>query len=275
VQVVTVTYAHATVAPGELWGSWSFEPLVLASLVAVVAMYAIGGRRLPRLSHLWFALGVLALAAALVSPLDALGETLFSAHMVQHLVLIVVAAPLLALSRAGLAFALALPRAWRRQWRSLERGRLVRAVSHPGAVVVLHAAALWAWHLPSLYELAVGNEAAHIAEHLSFFATALGFWTLVARSGPRGRIGRFPAVGAVFVTLLQGAALGAILTFATSPIYTVHAPGALAWGLTPLEDQQLAGAIMWVPPGALYLACMAALLARALKESEPRLREAA
>lgn len=270
-----MTYAHATVVPGELWRSWSFEPLVLASLVGAVVLYAIAARRLPRLSHLWFGLGVLALAAALISPLDALGETLFSAHMVQHLVLIVVAAPLLALSRAGLSFALALPRTWRRAWRALGRETPVRTVTHPAVIVVLHAATVWAWHLPSLYELAVRNEAAHIAEHLSFFATALGLWTLVARSGPRGRVGRFPAVGVVFVTLLQGAALGAILTFAAAPLYAVHASGALAWGLTPLEDQQLAGAIMWVPPGAIYLAIMAALLARALKESEPRLREAA
>jgi putative membrane protein len=273
-----VTSAHATVAPGDLWESWSLEPMVIVSLGVAAVLYAIAGRRLPRglsrLPHVWFALGLLALAIALVSPLDTLSETLFSAHMVQHLVLIIVAAPLLALSRAGLAFALVLPRGWRRAWRSFERERVFRAVTHPGVVVVLHAAALWAWHLPSLYELAVRNGAAHIAEHLSFLVTALGFWTLVVRSGPRGRIGRFPAVGVVFVTTLQGAALGAILTFAASPLYAVHARGALAWGLTPLEDQQLAGAIMWVPPGVLYLAIMAALLARALRESEPRLREA-
>ncbi len=270
-----MTFAHVAVPPGDLWESWSFEPGVLLSLGVAGVLYVIAGRPLPRRSHLYFTLGLIALTTALVSPLDPLGHTLFSAHMAQHLVLILVAAPLLAVSRAALAFSLALPRRWRRAWRSFERGATVRAVTHPVVVVALHAVALWAWHLPSLYELAIRNETAHIAEHLSFFATAIGFWTLVAHSGPRGRMGRFPAVGIVFVTLLQGAALGAILTFAGSPIYSVHSAGALAWGLTPLEDQQLAGAIMWVPPGTLYLATMAVLLARALSESEPRPQETA
>jgi putative membrane protein len=202
---------------------------------------------------------MLALFVALVSPLDALGTALFSAHMVQHMVLVLVAVPLLVLGapQTGLLWALAEPRRRRLgAWWHCATGLRIgwRALSRPLVVWLLHAAALWLWHLPRLYQAALTSELVHLAEHASFLGTALLFWWVLLGGSPRERLN--PALGVLYLFsfALQGGLLGALMTFAPAPWYPAYTTTVAAWGLTPLEDQQLAGLIMWVPAGLVYLA---------------------
>ena len=268
------------VAPSEVWNSWSWEPGVLLGLLVAAALYARGARRLsghtgeraarPRHVASFYG-GLGAVMVALVSPLDALSATLFSAHMVQHLVLMIIAAPLLVYGRPALALMLGLPRSIRTAMLSLNTPLLKaswRVVTRPAVVLALHVAALWAWHLPSLYQAALRSEAIHIAEHVTFLATALLFWSLVLTAGRRTRLGYAQAILYVFVISLQSAALGAILTFASAVLYPVHAAGAALWRLAPIADQQLAGAIMWIPGGGVYLVTMAVLFWRLLNDMD-------
>jgi putative membrane protein len=270
------------VSPGDLWATWSWDPAVLGALVGAAALYGVGLRRLlaaPRRSRAWtrraaaFYAGLMALGIALVSPLDGLGHTLFSAHMVQHLVLILGAPPLLAYGRPAFMWMIGLPPGWRRAAVGAVRIRPARpagrVLTHPLAAGALHAVAMWAWHLPALYLAALTSDWVHALEHISFLATALVLWTIVV-GHVRGRAGYGGRLALVFGTALQSSALGAILTFAGAGLYPVHAPGAAAWGLSLLEDQQLAGAIMWIPAGVVYLLAMVVLFVRWLSDVERR-----
>ena len=281
----------AIVVPAELWSSWSLHPPVVALLVLAALAYGNGlgklrrrdGEGSVRRRHVAaFYAGLTALAVALVSPLDRVAHTLFSGHMIQHLVFISIAAPLLVYGRPGLPLYLAVPDPMRRRLEGVAANlpgavRVRTILLSPVLVVGLHAVALWVWHLPSAYQAALGNDALHIAEHLSFLATAILLWMLIISRGPKRRLGYGPAVIAVLATSLQSGALGAILTFAGTELYPIHRPGAAAWGLRPLEDQQLAGAIMWIPQGMVYLAAMAVLLWLTFADVEARMlqREAA
>ena len=122
--------------------------------------------------------------------------------------------------------------------------------------------------MPSPYQAALGDDVLHGGEHITFVATAMLFWALVIGSRGRRRLGHGPAILLTFVTALQSAALGVVLTFASTVLYPVHASRTQAWGLTALEDQQLAGAIMWIPAGVIYLGVMCALLAGWMRAME-------
>jgi putative membrane protein len=219
-----------------------------------------------------FGVGLGVLAAALLSPLAALSHVLFSAHMVQHLLLVTVAPPLLAWGRPGRVLLANAPPGWRTRLRMLAGHRLVRGGGALGrnavVVVVLSVASLWGWHAPVLYQAAVRNEAVHVTEHLCLFGTSFALWRLVVGAPGRHRPGR--ALMVVFVAGLAGAALGALLTFSTSVLYPVFGDGPRAWGLTPLEDQQLAGSIMWIPPALLSLLTMVGLAHCLIAEAERR-----
>ena len=256
------------VRPGEALAAWTVDPVVIVSLLLTGWAYGYGvhrlwakgrGRGVSSGQVFAFWAGIAALGAALLSPVDALAHALFAAHMIQHLMLVLVAAPLLVFSAPAVPCSLALPGSSRRNLRALGRSRRAATawavLTAPLVVWILHVGALWLWHLPALYEAALRNEVLHALEHLSFFLTALLFWSLIIPLG-RARMPYPARLGYVFVTALQSGALGAILTFATVPLYSVHAAGARAWGLSALQDQQLAGVIMWIPAGVVYLACM-------------------
>lgn len=261
-------------APHELWSAWGIEPAAGLALVATGGMYARGvqrawtsagrGRGIGRLHVLAFTGAMLATLVALASPLDALGGTLFSAHMVQHLLLVLVAAPLAALAAPDRAFTWALPDSMRRRagrWTNLPPVAAVGgALALPLTAFVLHTAALWIWHVPAPYTAAVASDAVHAVEHATFLLTGLLFWWVVLRR-PRRRTGYGLAVMLVFASAMQSGLLGALITFASASWYPVHARGAALWGMTPLEDQQLAGLIMWVPAGLVYVVLGAALAA--------------
>ena len=279
--------AHQAVAPSELTGSWSLEPALLATLGLTVLLYRRGtarlGRRIPchsvgarsrterKRRAIAFYGGLLVLAAALVSPLDALASTLFSAHMVQHLLLMLVAAPLLVHARPASALVAGLPAGGRRAARGA-RGdlwrRAARAAVNPLAVWTVGTVALWAWHLPLLYEAALSHDALHVAEHASFLGAALLFWAVVLGSGARRGVPRPVAMLLVFATSVQSSALGIVLLLAPNVLYPLHAAGARVWEVSPLADQHVAGGLMWGPPAFLYVVVIGWLLVRWFAEMD-------
>jgi putative membrane protein len=167
--------------------------------------------------------------------------------MIQHMILVLIAGPLLAGSRM------------------LDpRSRVLRSIVFVG---IVHAVALWVWHLPALYDAAMENTLLHMLEHVFFLATALMFWNVVFDAGTD----RLKRVALVFGTMLQSGALGVVIAFASEPLYRwhiEHTPSGPLGSSVVLSEQQAAGAIMWIPPGVVYLAVMLALLARALSAFE-------
>jgi cytochrome c oxidase assembly factor CtaG len=279
-------HAGDVVTRDTLWTSWPLEPGVVVSLIAIAAGYAAavsGARRdgaaraITQRMIACFTGGWIALAAALLSPIDPLGETLFAAHMVQHLILIVVAAPLLIIG-APPAIWLWMFRAPRRRrigiW--LARSTVVRATENalgsPAVVIVAHVAALWFWHFPRPYHAALENPAVHAAEHLSFTATSMLFWWVVLKPMGRRGLGYGPAILAIGLVLCTSGALGALLMF-SSPWYSSHAAGETAWGISAIEDQQLAGLLMWIPASAVYVGAAAALFTRWMASEERHARQ--
>jgi cytochrome c oxidase assembly factor CtaG/cytochrome c2 len=264
---------------------WTFEPGVVVTLLVLSAVYAVGVARLWRLAgaaagiRRWqpwcFAAGSAAIVAALMSPIDAASTELSSVHMVQHELLILVAAPLLVAGLPLLGMLFALPRSWQRiVMRAVLARRFAagwRLLTAPATVWLLHGAALWAWHTPTLYDWALHDERVHALEHGSFFITAALFWWGIAR-GRYGRQGYGIAVVYVFATALHSGLLGAAMTVAPSAWYAPYDMTTGRWGLTPLEDQQLAGLIMWVPAGLIYTAIGLMFFAAWLRESERRSR---
>jgi putative membrane protein len=266
-QVERAPVAEPAPAPGEILTMWSFDPLSVILLLLSGGLYLAGiarlwreaspGRGVRRWGAACFAAGWLALAVALVSPLHPLGSVLFSAHMTQHEALMLVAAPLLVLGRPLIPFLWALPRGWRVRLGGLAQARWFRRawrlISAPPAAWVIHAAALWIWHIPLLFEATLQSELVHAVQHLSFLLSALLFcWALLY--GPGGRMGYGGAVLYIFTTAVHSSILGALLTFSRQPWYPAYARTAPAWGLSALEDQQLGGLIMWVPAGVVYMA---------------------
>lgn len=272
--------AHGGVAHGAVAGaSWTFDVWIMTPLALSALTYAAGLIRLAprldqwrgpiRLRSLAYGAGWLALAAALVSPLHWLGEHLFTAHMVEHELVMAIAAPLLVLARPVGVLLWALPRRPRHLTGRIMRHPAVlsgwRAVSGGGTATVLHGAAIWGWHLPAAFDAAVTNEALHRLQHLSFFLTALLFWWAVLRPDQRG-------AGAwhLFITMLHTSALGALIALAPRVLYAAQTAAAPSWGLTALEDQQLAGVVMWVPAGTIYVGAGLALLACLIRPSGAR-----
>jgi cytochrome c oxidase assembly factor CtaG len=210
---------------------------------------------------------VFALFVALISPVAALGEMLFSAHMVQHLTIMLVAAPLLVAGAPLLAMLWALPQPWRRGigrwWRRSPRVRLAIAwITAPLLVWLMQLAAMWVWHAPGLYQAALRSEWVHALEHVTLLVAGLLFWWIVLQPTGRRRLSYAATMVFIATTLMQSGALGALLSFAQRPWYPAHAAGAAAWHLTPLADQQLAGVIMWVPMDLIYLAAAALIFMR-------------
>jgi putative membrane protein len=274
-------------APHDLWTAWSFEPAVVAGLVLTGWLYLRGVRAVwagagrGRGVHVWeagaFGSGWFLLLLGLVSPLHRLGEVLFSAHMAQHELLMAAAAPLLVLGRPIVPFLWAVPIRWRKTAGSWSAAPPVRAawsaISSPLAAWTLHGIAIWFWHAPPLYQATLGSEIIHTLQHLSFLGTGLLFWWSLFR-GREGRLGTPFAVVYLFTTAVHTSLLGALLTFSSRLWYPLYASSTAAWGLTPLEDQQLAGVIMWVPAGLAYVIATLAIAGSWLREPAPRVARA-
>jgi cytochrome c oxidase assembly factor CtaG len=226
------------------------------------------GRGIRRLELVSFALGWASLAIALLSPIDTVAERSFAIHMIQHELLMVVAAPLIVLGRPLATLLWGMPPPVRRAAAAVARTpavqKLWRPVTSPLGAWSVHALVLWIWHAPILFALALTSFGWHVAQHTCFFASALGFWWSVFAPGARTPDAR--SIASLFTTMLHTSALGALLTFAPSAWYPLD--GAPAFGLTALEDQQLGGLVMWVPGGLTYMIAGLAVVRRWL--SAPR-----
>jgi putative membrane protein len=219
-----------------------------------------------------FFCGLILLAVALLSPLDRWGAELFALHMVQHEVLMLIAAPLLVLARPLPVFLWAFSGEWR-----IRLGRLSmhpgvegswRLLSAPITGWLVHALALWIWHTPALFNAVLIHPGIHDLQHFTFFATALLFWTALFQERRRDHQGA--AILYLFTTTVHSGVLGALITFAQRPWYSSYLQTSQSWGLTALEDQQLGGLIMWVPSSLVYVGAALVLLARWISMSDPR-----
>lgn len=265
-----LAHAHDAGAHAPSAWAWNLDPWLVVPLLLAAAIYARGcvrlarragpGRGLDRPRQLAFAAGWTLLAAALLSPIDTLGGELFWVHMIQHELLMGVAAPLLVFSRPLEGYAWGLPAGWPRALRRASRGPTLAWIAwmqRPMGAWLLHAVAIWAWHVPALFNLALVDDGVHTLQHFFFFATGLAFWQSVWR---HARGGEGVALASLFTTMLHMGVLGALLTFAPTPWYAFPASGA--YGLTALEDQQLGGLVMSVPGGLPYLLAALVILGR-------------
>ncbi len=272
--MLVVAHAGAPVAPHDAWQAWNVDPVLLGLLLATMWAYRRGreaGRRpRDRRRDRLFGGALVVLLVALVSPLEAVAGSLASAHMVQHVLLLLVVAPLLALAAPSSVLLRGSPPGLRRATVALRRG--VRPVSRRlawwGAPVVAwlaHLLVVWGWHSAVLYEAALASEALHVLEHVSFVVTGVVLWRVVV--GARGGAHRVaPGLGVlvVFATAMQGVFLSALLTFANEPWYPSYTTTE-QWGLTALADQHLAGVIMWIPGSVVYVGVALTLLVRWLQ----------
>ncbi|HLW48323.1 MAG TPA: cytochrome c oxidase assembly protein [bacterium] len=230
------------------WTDWSTDPLVLAALAASAGAYLAIARRFPprRRQPLAFWAGEAALVLALLSPLDAGAAYLFTVHMLQHMLLLLIAAAL---------FALAVPPGligWAYSRPAVRR--VVRAVWRPGPAFVLFNGTLLAWHIPAAYDATLRIAWVHAVEHVTFVVTGVIFWGVIVSPAPalvRAPLGvRFALlIGADIVNFI----LGFALTFAGRPLYPAYTAAPRVWGLSPLDDLHLGGVLMWVMGQMMYL----------------------
>jgi len=251
--------------------SWDFTPSVVIGCAVLLAVYLFFVRFKFNSKTVNFTLGVLIVFLALVSPVDALGEDyLFSAHMLQHMMLGYVAPPLLV---SGM------PESFVRSWlRFPPIARLERIFSYAPLALVLGSATFYVWHLPTLYNIALENEVVHVFEHLTFLVTGIILWWPVFKPIPEGRLTALPAIIYMGIAASLGSILGIIFTISDTAFYSFYAHphdelGALKliredWGLTQLDDQKLGGAIMWEPMGAIFLWAMMVVLVDWFKQAE-------
>ena len=262
---------------------WTWDPLVIVPLVASCAFYAAGIRALWRHAGVghgiagWeassFVAGHAVMAVALLSPIAWLSQILLSVHMTQHMLLMLVAAPLIMFGHPLLVWLWALRPSRRTGVMSALRSPRInwtwRALTGPLAVFLIQGVAIWGWHLPVLYQAALRHNGVHALEHLSFVIAASLFWWGMVH-GRYGRRGYGLAVVYVFLTAVYSSALGALLTVSPSAWYNDYVVQGARWGVDAVADQQLAGLLMWIPAGVVFIVLGLALFAAWLGEADRR-----
>jgi len=223
-----IPYCGTPPAPGELLSRFNLDPVLIAVLIALALLhvYAIRTARARALAAAGWAIA----AAALISPLCALSVALFSARIAQHMILLLVAAPLIAAA-----------------WQNSERPRS-EATLYVSAFVF--TACLWVWHMPGPYDATFSSTLIYWSMHVSLFGSATLLWRELLHHPPE-RTGLVLLVG--LSSSMQMGLLGAVLTLAGRPLFFPHLTTTTAWGLTALQDQQLGGTLMWVPGMGLFL----------------------
>jgi putative membrane protein len=266
----------------DLWHAYGFDLHVVLPMLLAAAVYGFGlarlwgragrGRGIEAWRAACFAGAMLALSLALIWPFDVLGGIVLSAHMVQHVLLTTVAAPLLVLSAPLTAGLWALPIAARRAAGAMTHAQGMRQgwryLTLPLFAWAFYAASLWLWHMPPFYEAAAGDELVHAIEHLCFLVSALVLWWAALLSARTSSLGVCAGIFLLFTIAFQDGLLGALLVFAPRPLYGFYADSAHLLGRDPLADQQLAGVIMWIFGGMVYLCAALALAWRFLLPRE-------
>ena len=238
---IWIPYCGAAPVPGELLARWNLDPVLLAGCGVAALLY---GRAAP--GYRWaFSAATILFFILFVSPFCALSSALFAARVTHHVLLSLAIAPLLvwAFDRVPVKGRIAL-------WTGVQ------------------TLVFWAWHAPPAYAFALSSDAAYWLMQASIFGVSFGFWSAVRRASAPA------AVGALLAAMVQMGLLGALITFAPAPLYAPHFLTTQAWGLSPLEDQQLAGLIMWAPSAGFYLGAALILLWRWLGRDEPERAQA-
>jgi putative membrane protein len=197
--------------------------------------------------------------------------------MIQHEILMLIAAPLLVVSRPLVTFLWALPFGWRRVLGRRSRAKPVRYswlwLTAPLTAWWIHAAAIWFWHAPRFFDATLRSDLVHTAQHLSFLLSALLFWWAVVYAHGRRAYGS--GILYIFTTAIHTGILGALLTFSPHVWYAAYTNTTQGWGLSPLQDPQIGGLVMWVPASIVYLIGGLLLFATWMKESDALLERAA
>jgi cytochrome c oxidase assembly factor CtaG len=264
---------------GNLLFGWSFDPQVILPLAALAIGWIVAVRRVnaahptnpvPSGRTIAFIAGLFAIAIALQSGIERYDTVLFSVHMVQHILLTLVAAPLLALGApVTLALRVASPRVRRRWLLPILHSRALRVLAHPVVAWLLFAGVMWAAHFSPLFDLALENRLVHDFEHALFLGAALLFWwpAVGADPGP-WRMSHPTRLMYVFLQMPQNTFLAVIILNAQFVLYPHYATLVRPWGPTALFDQQAAGGIMWLAGDFLFIAAVAAILAGWMRHDE-------
>ena len=277
-----LAHTGEAVALNTVWQLWHFAHPLTLLLVIAAAWYQRGMLRLwqragygrgirPRQAGMFYA-ALITLFVALQSPLETLAGISFAAHMLQHTLLLFIVAPLLVLSSAPVAFFSGLPRHTAQQLaRNFNRLRWLKYLWHsltqlPIAAVV-SIGTFWLWHHPALYELALVSEAVHISEHGLFLFTAVVFWWAVLQP-TRQKIQYGLNVLVLFIAMLQGTLLGVLIVFSREAWYDSYRLSGATHQFDALQDQQFAGAIMWLPGGFIYTLLAAYYIVQWLNQIE-------
>jgi len=246
-EAVPIPYCGLPVSPDAVWSRWNLDPVLIAFLVFGALCYswaARGARNIDGRQKLFFYLGWVVLAAALISPLCPLSVSLFAARVSQHMILVLIAAPLIIAGRPETIMAELLGH---------RRPKIAAGSGYTAALsaTALYAALLWFWHSPEPYAATFDSDIVYWSMHVSMIGSALWLWHVLL---DRRRSHALPSLLAGLITSTQMGLLGAVITFAPRPLYSPHILTTINWGLTQLRDQQLGGAIMWVPGGVIFLA---------------------
>jgi putative membrane protein len=268
---------------GPFWSAWPVEPVLLVSLTAIACLYWLGWSRLSRVAGgiavstsraAAFITGLAAMAVALLSPVAVYSERLFFMHMIQHLLLLLIAPPLLLLGKPLVPMLWGLPSSWRRRvGQMLGPGHVLARLGDTLTMPLVAASAfvitIAVWHIPVFYDAAQGRTLTHDLEHLMFFGTALLYWwPVIHPAGGRRRLSYGLAVPYLLPPFLESLVIGVLLTFADRPLYRTYAEMEMPWGFSVVSDQQLGGLIMWIPGGMLFLIPLIGLLTAVLRNEE-------
>jgi putative membrane protein len=275
--------AASTATPG-FW-DWSFDP-PLVLVIDLAILYWLGSKRTQasartatqrRLRHAYFYAGLAVLAIALASPIERLSAQLFWVHMVQHILLLVVAPPLIAMARPWMRLWRSLPLSARRSLaHELTRGRLIwlrrlsGALGRPLPSFVLFCGVVLGWHVPVMFDATLRSEALHALEHTLFFLTALVFWKQVIDSPPlHATLSELQRVVYLIGAMVVMWLLAVVLALAPHPLYAAYAEQASRpGGISALSDQQIAAGIMWVPGSITFVTVLFVYLHRWLTPAQ-------
>ena len=264
--------------------SWAWRPHIILTIVLAATVHLVGRSRLKRRGgggviapwrSVAYLSGLAVLWIALMSPIDVLSGQLFFMHMIQHLLLVMVAAPLLWIGNPMPIAMWGLPANLRREvgrWLRPESGvrKTIRALTTPGLVWLYFVAALVGWHDPRAYNLSLVNELAHDLEHLMFFSSAMLFWWHVIGSAPliHKRMSRGARAAYAISVVPVNALTGIAISFASEPLYPYYTTVPRVGKMTVLQDQMLGGVLMWIPGSMMYLVAALILIAQKLRAEE-------
>ena len=264
--------------------SWSFEPTIVIGVLVAGGLYARGWRRLRRRGQggkflkpwrAWcYAGGLATVVIALMSPIATFDSVFFFMHMTEHVLLIMIAAPLIWLGAPMVPTLWGFNRTARIRigkifHESHPVHRFFTYLTQPGVALAIYVLVLFGWHFPPLYDAAQGSTLIHELEHAMFMGAALIYWwPVIHPSGARRRLGYGAGILYIFPAKIAGFVLGAGLTLSAEPYYQTFLDSPSIWGLDPLGDQQLGGLIMWVVGGLLYIIPLLALVIMMMREDE-------